>query len=109
MQLEDGEELSLPTSPAVNSPPTSAQPAQNGVAPSPHENTGDEPEDVVREPEFEDPRNSANFNLAPKRMVALYDYDPQQLSPNQDNEVFAYFFHFFTCQSCGLIDWLENK
>lgn len=29
-------------------------------------------------------------NMPVKRMVALYDYDPQELSPNVDSEVSLY-------------------
>ena len=83
MQLEDGEELSLPTSPAVSSPPNPAQ----SVDFSPQQNTSHEQDGGADETDYEDPRNSANFSLVPKRMVALFDYDPQQLSPNPDNEV----------------------
>ncbi|KAK3750645.1 hypothetical protein QZH41_012818 [Actinostola sp. cb2023] len=36
---------------------------------------------------FEDPRSSFNYSLEPKKMVALFDYDPQMLSPNPDSEV----------------------
>lgn len=31
-------------------------------------------------------------NMPVKRMIALYDYDPQELSPNVDAEVYAAFF-----------------
>lgn len=36
---------------------------------------------------YEDPRKSMNYSLKPKKMVALFDYDPQILSPNPDSEV----------------------
>lgn len=32
-------------------------------------------------------------NMPVKRMVALYDYDPQELSPNVDAEVSLYHKH----------------
>lgn len=37
-------------------------------------------------------------NMPVKRMIALYDYDPQELSPNVDAEVlvFLYLFHIIT-------------
>ncbi|PFX31720.1 RIMS-binding protein 2 [Stylophora pistillata] len=46
-------------------------------------------EEVILEDgeEFEDPRASDNYQLPPRRMVALFDYDPQTLSPNPDSEV----------------------
>ena len=46
------------------------------------------------ENEFQDPRNSKNYQLAPRRMVALFDYDPQTLSPNPDSDVREYSLHF---------------
>ena len=45
-------------------------------------------EDVVLEEcALEDPRLSKNYDLTPRRMVALFDYDPSSLSPNPDSEV----------------------
>lgn len=44
--------------------------------------------------EFQDPRNSDNYQLAPRRMVALFDYDPQTLSPNPDSDVREYSLPF---------------
>lgn len=42
-------------------------------------------------------------NMPVKRMIALYDYDPQELSPNVDAEVcvkrnilFSFYFYIFT-------------
>lgn len=45
--------------------------------------------------EFEDPRNSLNYSLEPRKMVALFDYDPQVLSPNPDSEVRSTFYTIF--------------
>ena len=55
--------------------------------PSPSENLLDEV--ILEDGEFEDPRESDNYQLPPRRMVALFDYDPQTLSPNPDSEVRA--------------------
>lgn len=33
-------------------------------------------------------------NMPVKRMIALYDYDPQELSPNVDAEVRAFLLYF---------------
>ena len=49
----------------------------------------------AEENEFLDPRNSMKYQLAPRRMVALFDYDPQTLSPNPDSDVREYFVAFF--------------
>lgn len=35
----------------------------------------------------------AYANQPVRRMVALYDYDPQELSPNVDADVRIYLFH----------------
>ena len=48
----------------------------------------------AEENEFQDPRNSDNYQLAPRRMVALFDYDPQTLSPNPDSDVGEYSLPF---------------
>ena len=48
----------------------------------------------AEENEFQDPRNSDNYQLAPRRMVALFDYDPQTLSPNPDSDVREYSLPF---------------
>ena len=42
---------------------------------------------VLEESGLEDPRQSKNYDLVPRRMVALFDYDPSTLSPNPDSEV----------------------
>lgn len=45
------------------------------------------PEQDEEEIGYEDPRSSINYSLKPKKMVAIFDYDPRLLSPNPDSEV----------------------
>lgn len=68
----------------------------------------------AEENEFQDPRNSDNYQLAPRRMVALFDYDPQTLSPNPDSDVreysllfldFLLLLRFFFCFRCSCISF----
>lgn len=97
VELEDEESGSNVTTPSVNVTQESAQPPEESpsqepegpeVLPSPSENLLDEV--ILEEGEFEDPRESGNYQLPPRRMVALFDYDPQTLSPNPDSEVRAH-------------------
>lgn len=89
--LDDHESGSNVTTPSLNVTQESAQAPEE----SPNheaEESESQPENVLsevvlEEGEFEDPRNSENYQLAPRRMVALFDYDPQTLSPNPDSEV----------------------
>ena len=91
VHLEEDESGSNATTPSMNTTQESAQaPEQSpshepAVNPSPSENLLDEV--ILEEGEFEDPRVSENYQLPPRRMVALFDYDPQTLSPNPDSEV----------------------
>ena len=91
VELEDEESGSNVTSPSVNVTQESTQPPEESpsqeqeVAPSSSENLLEEV--ILEEGEFEDPRESDNYQLPPRRMVALFDYDPQTLSPNPDSEV----------------------
>ncbi|XP_032236492.2 peripheral-type benzodiazepine receptor-associated protein 1 isoform X2 [Nematostella vectensis] len=50
-------------------------------------NREDYPEENAEFAEFQDPRDSLNYSLPPKKMIALFDYDPRILSPNPDSEV----------------------
>jgi len=89
--LEEVESGSNVTTPSLNLTQESAQAPEPSpsheaeVNPSPSENLLDEV--IHEEGEFEDPRESDNYQLPPRRMVALFDYDPQTLSPNPDSEV----------------------
>ena len=42
--------------------------------------------DVENDPRFRNNPNDPWGHLAVRKMVALYDYDPQELSPNPDSE-----------------------
>lgn len=94
VQLEDEESGSNVTTPSVNVTQESTQPPEESpsqepeVAPRPSENLLEEV--ILEEGEFGDPRESDNYQLPPRRMVALFDYDPQTLSPNPDSEVRKY-------------------
>ena len=89
--LEDDESGSNVTTPYVNVTQESAQALEESpsqelqVVPRPSENLYEEV--VLEEGEFDDPRESDNYQLPYRRMVALFDYDPQTLSPNPDSEV----------------------
>lgn len=92
--LEEVESGSNVTTPSLNLTQESIQAPEQSpsheaeVNPSPSENLLDEV--ILEEGEFEDPRESDNYQLPPRRMVALFDYDPQTLSPNPDSEVRRY-------------------
>ena len=91
VELDDEESGSNVTTPSVNVTQESAQPPEESPSqepealPSSSENLLEEV--ILEEGEFEDPRGSSNYQLPPRRMVALFDYDPQTLSPNPDSEV----------------------
>lgn len=91
--LEDEESGSNVTTPSINitqepTQPLEEVPSQEPEAvSSPSENLLDEV--ILEDGEFEDPRESDNYQLPPRRMVALFDYDPLTLSPNPDSEVRA--------------------
>lgn len=90
VELEDEESGSNVTTPSVNVTQESTQPPEESpsqepeVAPRASENLLEEV--ILEEGEFDDPRESGNYQLPPRRMVALFDYDPQTLSPNPDSE-----------------------
>lgn len=91
IELEDEESVSNVTTPSVNVTQESTQPPEESprqepeAVPRPSENLLEEV--ILEENEFDDPRESDNYQLPPRRMVALFDYDPQTLSPNPDSEV----------------------
>lgn len=96
VHLDDEESGSTVTTPSMSITQESAaqlQPLEEApraeeteAGPTPSDNLLEE---VILEDgeEFEDPRSSDNYQLPPRRMVALFDYDPQTLSPNPDSEV----------------------
>ena len=43
--------------------------------------------DVENDPRFRNNPNDPWNHLPIRKMIALYDYDPQELSPNFDSEV----------------------
>ena len=91
VDLDDEESGSNVTTPSLNVTQESTQPPEESpsqepeVVATPSENLLEEV--ILEEGEFEDPRESDNYQLPPRRMVALFDYDPQTLSPNPDSEV----------------------
>ena len=91
VDLEYDESDSNVTTPSVNVTQESAQAPEESpsqelqVIPRPCENLYEEV--ILEEGEFDDPRESDNYQLPYRRMVALFDYDPQTLSPNPDSEV----------------------
>lgn len=110
VHLDDEESGSTVTTPSMSITQESAaqlQPLEEAprveeteAGPTPSDNLLEE---VILEDgeEFEDPRSSDNYQLPPRRMVALFDYDPQTLSPNPDSEVRTAvdrtrFFYYFT-------------
>lgn len=95
VQLEDEVTGSNVTSPSsLNLTQEVAQvPEQSPIheAEAASESTGNLLDEVIiEEGEFDDPRESENYQLPPRRMVALFDYDPRTLSPNPDCEVRNY-------------------
>ena len=95
VELEDEESSINVTTPTVTVTQESTQPPEESpsqepeVVPRPSENLLEEV--ILEEGEFEeDPRESDKYQLPPRRMVALFDYDPQTLSPNPDSEVRKY-------------------
>lgn len=51
--------------------------------------------DIENDPRFRNNPNDPLSHLPIRKMIALYDYDPQELSPNFDTEVSS--FEFFFC------------
>ena len=100
VQLDDVETASNVTTPSLNLTQEAAQAPEESpsheaeVDPSSSENLLDEV--ILEEGEFEDPRESENYQMPPRRMVALFDYDPQALSPNPDSEVSREIPNFFS-------------
>lgn len=91
VHLDDEECRSNVTTPSVTVTQDSTQPPEETLSqdlrsvPTPSENFLEEV--ILEEGDFGDPRESDNYQLPPRRMVALFDYDPQTLSPNPDSEV----------------------
>ncbi|XP_068681070.1 peripheral-type benzodiazepine receptor-associated protein 1-like isoform X3 [Montipora foliosa] len=89
--LEEYDAGSSMTTPSLDITQESIQSYEHGPSHEPEvdasavDNTLDDVN--LEEGEFEDPRNSGNYHLKPRRMVALFDYDPQTLSPNPDSDV----------------------
>ena len=92
--LEEYDASSSMTTPSLDITQESIQSYEHGPSHEPEvnasavDNTLDDMN--LEEGEFEDPRNSGNYHLKPRRMVALFDYDPQTLSPNPDSDVREY-------------------
>lgn len=53
--------------------------------------------DVENDPRFRNNPNDPLSHLSIRKMIALYDYDPQELSPNFDTEV-SYMIIFFVVE-----------
>ena len=100
VQLEDEESGSNVTTPSVSNITQESTQVPDDESPEDLEERPDQEPEVVPRPsenlleevileegDFEDPRESGNYQLPPRRMVALFDYDPQTLSPNPDSEV----------------------
>lgn len=91
IHLDEEESRSNVTTPSLTVTQDSTQPPEETPSqelesvPTPSENFLEEV--ILEEGEFGDPRESDNYQLPPRRMVALFDYDPQTLSPNPDSEV----------------------
>ena len=87
-QYESGSNV---TTPSLNVTQESAQAPEESPSHEPEANASSSEnlldEVILEEGEFEDPRESDNYQLAPRRTVALFDYDPLTLSPNPDSEV----------------------
>lgn len=107
VELEDEESGSNVTTPSINVDQESTQPPEESpsqepdVIATPSENLLEEV--MLEEGDFEDPRESDNYQLPPRRMVALFDYDPQTLSPNPDSEVRRFSMADLICYCDGLV------